>query len=182
MRLLSYDFRGPAAASVGPQPYAEGLLNLAAYELALKDASIAQIEKNVLRYIIFRCRADTGVCFFTLHRASQELDISPCRISRAIKWLREKNYVTTKFNGKLLVFELCSWSKAGLSQEQSSIAPRTNRTRREQANELFPPKRVSDEPLSEKLQKLRDKLLAKERKNCPEQLAKIRTKEQKWIA
>ena len=175
----SYDFRGTGAASPAPPPYAEGALNLSAYESALKDASIPQIEKNVFRYIIFRCRAETGLCFFTLNRASEELGISRSRISRAIRWLREKNHITTKFNGKLLVFELCSTDKPALPQEHSSFAPRTNRTRRELANGTFPPHRVPEpeEPLSPTLQAAKDRADQRERKNNPEQLELIRERE-----
>jgi hypothetical protein len=170
--------RPPASASVW-----RGEVEIPLYESVLKDPKIPQIEKNLLRYIIFRCNGDTRLCYFTQARAGQELGISSCRISRAVSWLRKHDYIKTKFNGKILVFEVCSTVKPALSHKQPCFAPRANRTRSELAiGTGAPPPSSPEEPISEKLWEVRERLLAKERKNVPEQLAAIRQKEKRGAA
>jgi len=154
-------------------------LNFALYERALKDRAIPPTEKNLLRYIIFRCNGDSGLCYFSQTTAATELGMTRQRVCLAAKWLREHGYLRTlSTKGSILTFDLSPWTTPPVIVDDTPCHPGGHRTSKEQAIKLLPPQRVPlpEEPLDPKMQEVRDRLFSQERRKVPEQLAAIRKK------
>lgn len=80
-------------------------MDIPLYEFALRDDSLPRIQKDVLRYIIFRCGAD-GTCYFSQSTICRQLKYCRQQISEAVSWLREHSYIETRTKGRILTYDL----------------------------------------------------------------------------
>jgi hypothetical protein len=79
------------------------------YEAALNDGNLPRVEKDVLRFIIFRAGPD-DTCYFGQDKAAKQLGYCRTRFSEAVTWLRDHKYISTTLKGKILNFDLSPWA------------------------------------------------------------------------